>query len=435
MHASSPLPSPPSPGSGASPTSARPAGGDAGAYRLLAAHAQLAAIDPWSARERLFDEVLASLLMGAGAARGVLVDPAQPSRSATAGLEAPPGALEAVATHVAGGARASEPLDGSVLTSLFGGDPPALFAVPVTAQEDVVAFMVLDAPPEDPAGFASVTAHAAWLLDTVRMSDKVQKADFELKYRVWELQSLYDVGLAIARTLDLDSLADDVLTTSVSLLNARTGSLLVKTQDGDFFEKHVGEPLLDAGALGELPSRTVVANSREARPAALASARAEKLLLVPIRVENRSLGVLVVADKETRAGGVDDFSEADERVASLFANQAAIALENARLHREAVEKEKMEREMELAASSRRRFCPPRFRTCPVSSSRARTGRRSRSGATTSTSTRSPRAGPRSASRTCPARACRRPSSCPRCTRASISSSRASPPISRRSSRA
>ena len=48
------------------------------------------------------------------------------------------------------------------------------------------------------------------------MSEKVQKADFELKYRVWELQSLYDVGLSIARTLDLESLADDVLMTSVS---------------------------------------------------------------------------------------------------------------------------------------------------------------------------------------------------------------------------
>ncbi len=359
MHASSPLPSPPSRGSGASPNSAPavPASPDGG-KRLLEAHARLAAIDPWSGRERLFDEVLASLLIGSGAVRGALLDPAQPARSAAAGLATAPGDLETLAACVgASPRRAAEPLAPSRLAPLFG-DGRAPFAIPILAQEDTLAFLVLGESPQDPVGFASVTAHAAWLLDAVRMSETVQKADFELKYRVWELQSLYDVGLSIARTLDLETLADDVLMTSVSLLNARSGSLLVRAQkDEGYFAKHVGEPLLSADALDEVPVEAVVANTRESRPAFLRNAPAEKLLLVPIAVEGRPLGVLVVADKETRGGGVDDFTAADVRVASLFANQAAIALENARLHREAVEKEKMEREMELAASIQKTILP------------------------------------------------------------------------------
>jgi phosphoserine phosphatase RsbU/P len=359
MHASSPLPSPPSHGSGASPNSATAAPPPAaGASRLLAAHARLAAIDPWAGRERLFDDVLASLLIGSGAAKGALLDPVQPARSASAGLDAQPGVLESLAARVGAAPRAAaEPLPPSALALLLG-DGRAPFAVPILAQEDTLAFMVLGTAPEDPAGFASVTAHAAWLLDAVRMAATVQKADFELKYRVWELQSLYDVGLSIARTLDLETLADDVLMTSVSLLNARSGSLLVRAQkDEGFFAKHVGEPLLSADALYEVPAEAVLANTRERRPAFLRDAPAEKLLLVPIAVEGRPLGVLVVADKETRGGGVEDFTAADVRVASLFANQAAIALENARLHREAVEKEKMEREMELAASIQKTILP------------------------------------------------------------------------------
>lgn len=359
MHASSPLPSPPLRGSGASPNSAPsvPASPDGGS-RLLEAHARLAAIDPWSGRERLFDEVLASLVTGSGASRGALLDPLQPARSAAAGLAAAPGVLETLAARVAASPRAAaEPLALSELAALFG-DGRAPFAIPILAQEDTLAFLVLGEAPEDPAGFASVTAHAAWLLDAVRMSATVQKADFELKYRVWELQSLYDVGLSIARTLDLETLADDVLMTSVSLLNARSGSLLVRAQkDEGFFAKHVGEPLLAADALYEVPAEAVLANTRESRPAFLKDAPAEKLLLVPIAVEGRPLGVLVVADKETRGGGVEDFTTADVRVASLFANQAAIALENARLHREAVEKEKMEREMELAATIQKTILP------------------------------------------------------------------------------
>ncbi|HVO50505.1 MAG TPA: GAF domain-containing SpoIIE family protein phosphatase [Thermoanaerobaculia bacterium] len=297
-------------------------------------------------------------MAGSGASRGALLDPSQPARSASAGFTAAPGVLETLASRVGASPRAAaEPLAPSDLALLFG-DGRAPFAIPILAQEDTLAFLVLAEAPEDPTGFASVTAHAAWLLDAVRMAATVQKADFELKYRVWELQSLYDVGLSIARTLDLETLADDVLMTSVSLLNARSGSLLVRAQkDEGFFAKHVGEPLLAADTLYEVPAEPVLANTRESRPAFLKDAPAEKLLLVPIAVEGRPLGVLVVADKETRGGGVDDFTAADVRVASLFANQAAIALENARLHREAVEKEKMEREMELAASIQKTILP------------------------------------------------------------------------------
>ncbi|MFI5197641.1 MAG: PP2C family protein-serine/threonine phosphatase [Thermoanaerobaculia bacterium] len=330
MRASSPLQSPPSPGSGARPNSAAIPGSSAKAAYLdaaiLAAHAKLAELDPFSDRERLFDGILTALLAAAHAERGVLVDPVQPSSSARRG-ETP------------------------------AGDPPV--AIPLTAREETLALLELEKPPFDPVGFASVTAHAARLLDSVRMADKVQKADFELKYRVWELQSLYDVGLSIAGTLDFESLAEDILYKSISLLNARTGTLIVcdRASDGPVTVRHLGEPLLDGESARLLPSTVLRCNTIAERVGLLVHAPAEKLLAVPILAEGRWLGVLVVADKENRDGSIDDFTESDERVASLFANQAAIALENARLHREAVEKEKMEREIELAASIQKTILP------------------------------------------------------------------------------
>jgi sigma-B regulation protein RsbU (phosphoserine phosphatase) len=244
------------------------------------------------------------------------------------------------------------------------GDP--LLAIPLTAREDTLALLVLEKPPADPVGLASVTAHAAHLLDSVRMAEQVQKADFELKYRVWELQSLYDVGLSIAGTLDFDVLAEDILYKSISLLNARTGTLIVcdRASDGPVTIRHLGEPLLDGVAARLLPATPLRCNTIAERVGLLVNAPAEKLLAVPILAEDRWLGVLVVADKENRAGSVDDFTEADERVASLFANQAAIALENARLHREAVEKEKMEREIELAASIQKTILPETLPNAP-----------------------------------------------------------------------
>ena len=363
MHGSSPLPSPPSPGSGASPSSAALAAPTAHAgAAILTAHETLAALDPFSERERLFFGILTALLTAARAGRGVLVDPAQPARSASSGLAPPLPILEGLAARAAGPGRVTDPLSDEVSSALFGqagAGAEAPVAIPLTVQEDALALLVLERPPVDPVGFASVTAHAARLLDSVRMADKVQKADFELKYRVWELQSLYDVGLSIAGTLDLDSLAEDILYKSISLLNARTGTLIVcdRAVDTPVYVRHLGEPLLDGESARLLPSTVLRCNTLLERVGLLASAPAEKLLAVPILAEGRWLGVLVVADKENRDGSIDDFTEADERVASLFANQAAIALENARLHREAVEKEKMEREMELAASIQKTILP------------------------------------------------------------------------------
>ncbi len=78
---------------------------------------------------------------------------------------------------------------------------------------------------------------------------------------------------------------------------------------------------------------------------------------MPISVPDRRLGVLAVADKESRDGRVLDFTPTDARLLSLFAAQAAAAIETARLHRDAIEKERIERDLELAATIQRQILP------------------------------------------------------------------------------
>jgi len=89
----------------------------------------------------------------------------------------------------------------------------------------------------------------------------------------------------------------------------------------------------------------------------MALSSCEKCLAVAISVPGRRLGVLAVADKESRDGRVLDFTPTDARLLSLFANQAAAAIETARLHKEAIEKERIERELELAAAIQRQILP------------------------------------------------------------------------------
>ncbi len=187
------------------------------------------------------------------------------------------------------------------------------------------------------------------------LADELKDRKFQDNYNVVTLQAVYDVGLAIASTLNLDELTEEILLRAVSLLDARRGAFYLLDDEGR---------LALAGTIGggareaiEAPPAGFDEAGIEAVAAGVMPA-AEHSLAVPIEGDGGggSVGLLVVADKESRTG-VGPFAAADHRALSLFANQAAIALTNAKLHRQALEKERLEREVELAAEIQRNILP------------------------------------------------------------------------------
>jgi sigma-B regulation protein RsbU (phosphoserine phosphatase) len=183
------------------------------------------------------------------------------------------------------------------------------------------------------------------VMSNQRLLQETREGDFQLKYRLWELETLYDIGLSIASTLNIDELADEILFRMISLVNARRAALLLREGAGfrpyrTFADLEVDDVMLER----------VLA---EARPISADG----KVVAVPIKGNNAIIGVLAAADRETRDGGLGAFEENDLRLLSLFASQVAIALENARLHRDALEKQAMERELELAATIQRDILP------------------------------------------------------------------------------
>jgi sigma-B regulation protein RsbU (phosphoserine phosphatase) len=203
-----------------------------------------------------------------------------------------------------------------------------------------------------PAGGPLLVALAT-CLEATRLRRRIQQQRFAVNYRAVELEALYEVGLAIASTLELDELADAVLLRAVSLLDARRGAFYLR-EDGCFvLARTLGGA---AETLGEADPRlaALLAGSTGGCEGLLPGAL--HLLAVPIEAEGVARGLLVVGDKESRTG-VGPFTDGDRRTLALFANQAAIALENARLHRQALEKERLERELDLAADIQRRLLP------------------------------------------------------------------------------
>ena len=186
------------------------------------------------------------------------------------------------------------------------------------------------------------------LMNNQRLTQEAREGDFQLKYRLWELESLYDIGLSIASTLNIDELADEILFRMISLVNARRAALFLRDADRFHLYRSFGD--IDDGFLTDDVARQLLA---EAEPVTFG----EGFVAVPIAGAAGIIAVLAAADRESRDGSIGAFEANELRLLSLFASQVAIALENARLHREALERQAMQRELELAATIQRDILP------------------------------------------------------------------------------
>jgi sigma-B regulation protein RsbU (phosphoserine phosphatase) len=234
--------------------------------------------------------------------------------------------------------------------------------MPLSAEGEIHGLLrILDAPAEQPREHAALMGFLfGSLVGAHRLGRQVRDAEFEVKARLLELESLYDLGLSLGGQLDLSTLADEVLFRSISLTDAGKGTLVLFDDGEVLLERSVGGELLSAADCvpWTLPEGGLINNGVCNSPTdGIRDGSCEKYLAVAISVPGRRLGVLAVADKESRDSRVLDFTPTDARLLSLFANQAAAAIETARLHREAIEKERIERELELAATIQRQILP------------------------------------------------------------------------------
>jgi len=239
-------------------------------------------------------------------------------------------------------------------------DPKPSLVLPLRAHRDELGVIALlgDGSDDDRALVGLAAEFVGTLLLNHRLTQEMREGDFQLKYRLLELESLYDIGLSIASTLNIDELADQILFRMISLTNARRAALFLR--EGDRFKLYqsfgeVRTEFLDEELAGALVREGAPLSFDDGNECIFPACHA--FVAVPVQGNNTTVGVLAAADRETREGGIAAFEANELRLLSLFASQVAIALENARLHREALEKQAMQRELELAATIQRDILP------------------------------------------------------------------------------
>jgi len=197
-----------------------------------------------------------------------------------------------------------------------------------------------------------------------------------LKGRVATLSSLIEVSIIVNSTLDLDSVLSlvmekaqavmDAEASSVMLINEKTGMLEWEVALGEVGEQvmkkiqlRVGEGI--AGWVAQSGQPLIVPDvSKDARfykkSDEATGFKTRSILAVPLKVKERIIGVAEVINPLHGKA----FTEDDLDLFSTFSRQVALAIENARMHRAMLEKQKLDQQLEAARTIQESFMPQTF---------------------------------------------------------------------------
>ncbi|MEP6802613.1 MAG: sigma 54-interacting transcriptional regulator [Acidobacteriota bacterium] len=174
--------------------------------------------------------------------------------------------------------------------------------------------------------------------------------EFETSRKLLLLETLYDAGLSLGALPDENSLVEDVLGRAVAVLDAARGYLATFGEGGERrAEARVGFPRrLPDRVVAEDPFLCEVTRSDSAilsGETRLLRTAVSTAMGAAIRAGGRTVGVVVLADKETRRKGTASFEDEDARFLSSLAGLCGMAIENRRhLQRLTRDRERLEEE-------------------------------------------------------------------------------------------
>lgn len=324
--------------------------------------------------EEVLDRVMDEVVEATGAERGFIVsrsetgkltfrvargidhqeladDPSQVSRSV---IEKVLDTWEPVLTH-----EATKDIRFSGKTSVMDLQLKSILCVPVKCKFNLPGVIYVENRVQggvfderDVELLTAIAANASVALENLQLFH-------DLQHQVHTLDLLYEISSDLTSRLDLDQLLTATLERVRSALGAPAASLLTVEEDDLVFQVALGEVAedikpfripIDQGVAG-----WVVQNAQGAivndvqndprfyrQPDDKSGFVTRNLIAAPLLVKEKPIGVIELFNKE---GG---FTGADLGLLSAIASSASIAIDNARLYQAAVEKGRLERELQTA---------------------------------------------------------------------------------------
>lgn len=184
------------------------------------------------------------------------------------------------------------------------------------------------------------------------------------------LELLYRLSQTFNSSLDLDEVLNRVMDEVIAITRAERGFVMLQEGDGrlhfhaargidqqtiDTPEFHISRGLVARVAAEGQPLLTSDAQSdaRLSMRHSVVNLRLRAILCVPMQFRDKLVGVIYV-DNRLQAG---IFTQADLELLTAVAASAAIAIDNARLYQLAIEKGRLERELQMARDLQRSLLP------------------------------------------------------------------------------
>jgi sigma-B regulation protein RsbU (phosphoserine phosphatase) len=182
-------------------------------------------------------------------------------------------------------------------------------------------------------------------------------------------QRIYRICSTLGSTLNLDETLDLILETAMRETEADHGAILLESGSRGMFKVEAtsglpGEIVGTEHAFENTPILRLVLDNCEpvviqggfARLGFLpdpVSSAISSSVCAPIRINGKPVGALNV----NRAAPAEPFSQSDLRMIEIIGMQAAVALTNARAHLQALERQKLDHELDLARSIQQSLLP------------------------------------------------------------------------------
>lgn len=237
-------------------------------------------------------------------------------------------------------------------------------SVPLRSAERIVGILNVAAAdwsaftPRSLALLSNVGSQMGIALERARLFDILQTQRFQ------EQAVLLDLSQQLLNRRDLDDLMQFIADKVRTLVGADACAILLAGPDADFltFRAASGwrhDPVAagyrvpanettGSGRVMKSQETSLLENAAEVQPPLWTSEWLEgegfqAAAIVPLVAGEVSIGTLVIDSRRPRR-----FSETEIRLLRLMANQAAIAIENARLHLEEIRRQRIEEELEVA---------------------------------------------------------------------------------------
>ena len=206
-------------------------------------------------------------------------------------------------------------------------------------------FMSQEFSPIDLKILEIISNHLTEALYNYELIENVESKKTELNIKLLELETLFDIGVAISSVLDVNDLAQEVLFRAIGVLNASKGMFLYQNQNSPILDilsifnwgddKFLLSNKIDVFQQMKNGNRGVILTSKH-KTEVQKKLKENNLLIVPLRANQNLLGYMILCNKETRKG-VEDFNELDLDILTSLSNQAAVAMDNANLFKEITE--------------------------------------------------------------------------------------------------